>query len=172
MHQPEILANLLVGSNGATTKDGSSKALTHPLDRERFHKLRQRARAIVIGGSTFRNEPYLRSTSRDNENEIPLYVATRISGLVNPNTIFSSLNPILIVRQALSDAGSPILIEGGVNFLRELIAATLIDELYITRVEKVGDGLFLDEDFLTSKYALLEWQDEGEIRFEIWRPII
>ena len=65
-----VLANLVLGSDGSTTLDGSSKALSSASDRKRFHELRTLASAILIGGNTARTEPYASTP-------VPLVVVTR-----------------------------------------------------------------------------------------------
>jgi riboflavin biosynthesis pyrimidine reductase len=56
-----ITANLVIGADGATVLEGSSKALSSQADRSRFHALRERASTILIGGNTARNEPYAKT---------------------------------------------------------------------------------------------------------------
>ena len=41
------MANLVIGSNGMSTLAGSSRGLSSPADRARFHQLRQAAEAIL-----------------------------------------------------------------------------------------------------------------------------
>jgi riboflavin biosynthesis pyrimidine reductase len=54
----EIIATLVVGSDGSTAKDGSSRGVTSTLDRARFLERRRHVDAILIGGNTARTEPY------------------------------------------------------------------------------------------------------------------
>ena len=173
MPAPRVIANLLVGGNGATVKAGSSKALTNSADRRRFHALRSLAKAIVIGGSTYRNEPYQRNAK---DRTLPIYVSSvKTQYLIDQElalgVTFASVSPTRLVARALEEVGSPILIEGGVNFLHELIENRIIDELHITRVQVDGDDYYLDESLLSKNYKLELQEQEGETNFEIWRPI-
>jgi riboflavin biosynthesis pyrimidine reductase len=54
----QIIATLVVGSDGSTSKDGSSRGVSSSADRSRFLERRRSVDAILIGGNTARNEPY------------------------------------------------------------------------------------------------------------------
>ncbi|MFM8384582.1 MAG: hypothetical protein ACKN96_06345 [Actinomycetota bacterium] len=165
----QLLANLVVARNGATSLRGSSRPLSTPEDRKRFHALRKGASAIAIGGSTFRTEPY--------ENlKIPLFVATKHSSSEiggNPAAVrFYDLSPLELIQIARKEIAGTILIEGGVNFLRDLIAAQKIDQIYISRVGLDGDDYHLDEQALRLSYQLVSTERIGETNFEIWEPLL
>ncbi len=163
----QILANLVIARNGATSIRGSSRPLSTPEDRKRFHALRKGASAIAIGGSTFRTEPY--------ENlKIPLFVATRDSsteiGGSSSDVRFYNLSPLELLQVARKEIEGAILIEGGVNFLRDLIAAQVIDQIFISRVDLDGDDYLLDEEALRLNYRLVSSETIGDTNFEIWQP--
>ena len=61
------------------------------------------------------------------------------------------------------------MIEGGVNFISSLIAESLIDLLYITRVNKDGDGHFFDESNLLKNYERQSIEMIDGVSFESWR---
>ena len=63
-----------------------------------------------------------------------------------------------------------ILVEGGANFLMELISALAIDELLITRVERSGDENFFDEELLSTNYRLNSSNEIDDAIFENWVP--
>ena len=171
----KILANLLVAANGATTQGGRSAPLSPPDDRRRFHAIRSQAKAIVIGGNTFRNEPYSRTP-------IPLYVATSHPPLdppldpplqesgSTPLRCFLIKAPTEVVDRALTEQGAPILVEGGVRFLTTLIEKKVIDTFYLTRVPKRGDGNFFDDSLLKERYSLAHSEVENDTMFEVWKP--
>lgn len=169
----QILANLIVARNGMTSLRGSSRPLSTPEDREKFHALRKGASAIAIGGSTFRSEPYTNL-------QIPVFVATRqLSSEVGadqsevrsqPSVRFYDLSPLEILQVASRDVEGAILIEGGVNFLRELIPAQKIDQIYISRVDQNGDDHLLDEHALRSNYRLVSMEKISNTNFETWEP--
>jgi riboflavin biosynthesis pyrimidine reductase len=159
----KVVANIVVASNGMTTLNGISGELSNPDDRTRFHALRGSSSAIVIGGSTFRREPYKRVP-------LPLYVASRVEGPGNSTAKFFALSPIEIVKLAVTEVKGAVLIEGGVNFLKELISHQEIDEIYITRVQKAGDGHLFDFEALTNGYSLRLMEEIRGTRFELWTP--
>ena len=163
-----VRANLIVAGNGMTTLNGSSRPLSNPEDRRRFHALRKASSAVAIGGSTFRSEPYSKCP-------LPLFVATTDRDLAGELSSaqerkFLNLSPLELVKFALKQIDGALLIEGGVSFLRELIEAEIIDELHITRVEKHGDGHPFDDLLLQKHYRLLSSGDSYQSKFEIWAP--
>ena len=162
-----VIANLLVGANLATCKSGSSKTLSFPADRRQFHALRGRVSAILIGGATYRAEPYL-STMQ------PLLVATREPGVAtkaNPATEFIAADPSTLIEIALKRFDPPILVEGGVNFIAPLLKAKLIDELNLTRSTIHGDSHFFAIDLLAQYRQIEERVDPTSGgSFQIWVP--
>lgn len=177
----KVLANLLVATNGATTKGGRSAPLSPVNDRRRFHAIRSQARALVIGGNTYRHEPYTKTS-------LPLYIATHQSLAIESLAIESLATeslataefgakkqlwnkaPLEVVNLALAEQGSPILIEGGVRFVEPLIRSKVIDVFYITRSPEAGDGDYFDETDLRTKYHLTDTEIDGDLRFEVWLP--
>ena len=161
-----VIANLVVAANGATTMAGRSAPLSSASDRQRFHQIRSKARSIAIGGNTYRSEPY-------GKTKLPVLVATRqvphegeSEGLVH----FLNNSPAEVIGIALSEYGEPVLVEGGVNFLRPLIEQRLIDTFYITRSRNSGDGNFLDCSLLDTNYELIDSESLEENDFEVWLP--
>ena len=160
-----VIANLVVGQNGATVAQGSSRALTNRTDRERFHQLRASARAICIGGTTYRCEPYSKPP-------LPLYVSSREPSPSEASSInFYHLSPTELVELALEKEGAPVLVEGGVRFLEELIEKQRIDEFHITRSPHLGDESFFDEDCLRLNYKCVNTEAKAGTNFELWVPI-
>lgn len=159
MEAGAIWANLVVAANGATSRAGRSKGLSFPEDRVRFHSLRSQAKALLIGGATFRNEPY-------SDSPLDLYVATRAGDGTDRKY---SVTPTELVAIALSEAGHPLLIEGGVNFLRPLLEKALIDTFFLTRSEKLGDGDYFDESLLTNYHRVTVSEFSSGI-LESWQP--
>jgi riboflavin biosynthesis pyrimidine reductase len=147
-----ICANIVMGSNGGTTISGRSSALSSPADRKRFHALRERADAIVIGGESARREPYSKTP-------VPLIVVTHSPELPgscahNPLAIMSDLD----IGQTLEYHGkrySFIVIEGGANFLRTALASGLVDELFITVAQMNGEEPYIDRSTFTSGFTLI-----------------
>ena len=161
---PEVktMANILLARNLATSLGGSSRELSPKSDRIRFHQIRTLAKAILIGGQSYRNEPYSKLS-------LPLYISSRTlnEGAVGSKFIFNQ-DPAWLINRALLEQGYPVLIEGGVNFISSLIAESLIDLLYITRVNKDGDGHFFDESNLLKNYERQSIEIIDGVSFEIW----
>ena len=160
--QARVVVNLVIGSNNATTLNGSSQGLSSPEDRRRFHEIRSACRSIVIGGSTFRSNPY-------KDPPLPLYVATRSSApLSDPRTTFMQSEPSEVVERALHDHGAPVLVEGGVRFITSLIQNGLVDLIFLTRTNRSGDSDFVDCDELLRGFESVESEVIDGERFEMW----
>ena len=154
-----VLANLVLGSDGSTTLDGSSKSLSSAEDRRRFHELRRLASAILIGGNTARNEPYATTP-------IPLVVITK-SGLIpesvraNPIAQIWELDPISAIARARDEFGENVLVEGGMKLIQELLIANKIDELYLTLSDKSGGENIYDLSALTRDFTVESSEKTG-----------
>ncbi|MEJ6626983.1 MAG: dihydrofolate reductase family protein [Actinomycetes bacterium] len=154
-----VLANLVLGSDGSTTLDGSSKSLSSANDRRRFHELRALASAILIGGNTARNEPYATTP-------IPLVVITK-SGLIpesvraNPIAQIWELDPISAIARARDEFGENVLVEGGMKLIQELLIANKIDELYLTLSDKSGGENIYDLSALTRDFTVESSEKSG-----------
>ena len=161
---PEVktMANILLARNLATSLGGSSRELSPKSDRIRFHQIRTLAKAILIGGQSYRNEPYSKLS-------LPLYISSRTlnEGAAGNKFIFNQ-DPAWLINRALLEQGYPVLIEGGVNFISNLITESLIDLLYITRVNQDGDGHFFDESQLLKNYQRQSIEDIDGASFESW----
>lgn len=156
----KVRANLILAANGATMLDGSSRPLSPKADREQFHLLRSQADVILIGGRTYRSEPY-RGISQ------PLLVASRTLSQHEPGVEFHNCSPVDLVAIAKNRYHS-ILIEGGINFLNSLISTKVIDEVFLTRVSIDGDGYIFDEGELRQNYLLRSEEIFEELSFERW----
>ena len=159
----KVMANILLARNLATSLGGSSRALSPESDRIRFHQIRTLAKAILIGGQSYRNEPYSKLS-------LPLYISSRTlsEGASDSQFIFNQ-EPAWLIKRALLEQGCPVLIEGGVNFISSLITQSLINLLYITRVNQDGDGHFFDESQLLKNYERRSIETIDGASFESWR---
>jgi len=161
---PEVktMANILLARNLATSLGGSSRELSPKSDRIRFHQIRTLAKAILIGGQSYGNEPYSKLS-------LPLYISSRTlnEGAADNKFIFNQ-DPAWLINRALLEQGYPVLIEGGVNFISSLIAESQIDLLYITRVNQDGDGHFFDESQLLENYQRQSIEVIDGASFESW----
>jgi riboflavin biosynthesis pyrimidine reductase len=153
-----VMANLVIGIDGSTSRGGSSKALSSQEDRRRFHELRKRANAILIGGETARNEPYENAP-------LPLIVISRSNEITeisqNPDYEIINLEPLAAVEQAKKRFEN-IIVEGGPNLLLKIIEK--IDELYITISKQTGDGQIMSFDGITRDFIMENKEEvDGEI---------
>lgn len=129
------MGNLLLSRDGRAVREGSSKALSFPADRRRFHQLRAQADLILIGGNTARNEPY-------GTTPVPLLVLSRsaLAPSVANNPRASVLNTSL--AQALSHIDPEfrtILLEAGPSLIKEALEAKLVETFYLTISNAEGD---------------------------------
>ena len=113
-----VVATLVVGSDGSTSKESRSAGVSSPEDRKAFLQRRREVDVIIVGGNTARHEPY-------NRTPVPLVVISR--SLVNPVqgnhlALFWNCSPAMAVDKARSLFGERILIEGGVSMINELLA--------------------------------------------------
>ena len=132
-----IIANLVVGLDGATTINGSSAPLSTGSDRQRFHAIRGSADLIVIGGNTSETEPYQKTP-------VPLIVITHHdqipgSAFNNPTALISHQS-IAATLKEFAPRYKTILVEGGATLLMEALEESLVDTLYLTQVDRQGEG--------------------------------
>ena len=147
-----VLANLVLGSDGSTSLDGSSKSLSSTEDRRRFHELRTRASAILIGGNTARTEPYATTP-------VPLVVITRSGNIPesvrgNPKAQIWELDPVSAIEKAQKEFGGHVLVEGGMGLVEELLVRNQIDELYLSLSKKSGGENVYDLSALTRDFTV------------------
>ncbi len=153
-----VIASLVVGSDGSTSKESKSAGVSSAADRRAFLARRRVVDCIIIGGNTARYEPY-------NRTPVPLVVLSR--SLVNPvsgNHLAHMWNasPAEAVERATKQFGENILIEGGYSMICELLDENLLDgiELSVTP-ESGGDGI-IDWKELIARFDTCEiTEDEG-----------
>lgn len=149
MRGVSIVATLVVGADGATSKESQSAGVSSPADRKIFLHRRREVDCIIIGGNTARHEPY-------NRTPVPLVVISR--SLVNPvqgNHLASLWNcsPIQAVEKARILFGPKILIEGGVSIINELIEHHLIDRIELSVTPATGGEGRIDWMALISQFT-------------------
>ena len=165
-----VLANMVIGSNGATSLQKDSAPLSPPADRERFHAIRRFATSLVLGGSTYRCEHYSKAP-------LPVFVATRNPELLSQppsmtqgESAFINAEPIFVLQKALEKKGAVALVEGGISFINPLLAEQQIDRLFLTRSPLVGDGDYFDFALLERHYQLEKSERIDDVTFEEWIP--
>lgn len=144
-----VVATLVVGSDGSTSKESRSAGVSSPADRQVFLQRRREVDCIIVGGNTARHEPY-------NRTPVPLIVISR--SLVNPvqgNHLahFWNCSPKQAVEKAQKQFGDKILIEGGVTMINELIDQSIIDELELSVTPASGGQDRVDWKGLLAKFA-------------------
>ena len=147
-----VVATLVVGSDGSTSKESRSAGVSSPADRQVFLQRRREVDCIIVGGNTARHEPY-------NRTPVPLIVISR--SLVNPvqgNHLahFWNCSPKQAVEKAQKQFGDKILIEGGVTMINELIDQSIIDELELSVTPASGGQDRVDWKGLIAKFAHCE----------------
>ena len=137
-----IIATIVVGSDGSTTRNGSSTEITSPTDRATFLARRRQVDAIIIGGNTARNEPYSKTP-------VPLIV---VSHQKHPDLSAAhvwSIDPVDALEKARQQFGQNILIEGGSAFISYLLKKNVIDVLELSVTPAIGGSdFFAYKEFL------------------------
>lgn len=152
-----VVATLVVGSDGSTSKESRSAGVSSPEDRKAFLQRRREVDVIIVGGNTARHEPY-------NRTPVPLVVISR--SLVNPVqgnhlALFWNCSPVSAIEKARTLFGEKILIEGGVSMINELIAHSLIDQLELSVTPATGGEDRIDIQQLLSHFSSIEKREES-----------
>ena len=144
-----VVATLVVGLDGSTSKESRSAGISSPADRHIFLQRRRAVDCIIVGGNTARHEPY-------NRTPVPLVVISR--SLVNPVqgnhlALLWNCSPAHAVEKARTQFGENILIEGGVSMINELIDQGIIEQLELSVTQASGGDERIDWKLLLSKFA-------------------
>ncbi len=144
-----VTVTLVVGSDGSTSKHGSSAGVTSAADRSEFLARRRNADCILIGGNTARTEPYHRTP-------VPVVVISR--SLINPladNRLAHcwNLSPEKALDRAIKTFGPNIHIEAGASIVTELISAGRVDTLELSITPAIGGEDFIDVERLLSRFS-------------------
>ena len=147
--QVSIVATLVVGVDGSTSKDNRSAGVSSAADRQVFLQRRREVDCIIVGGNTARNEPY-------NRTPVPLVVVSR--SLVNPvqgnhRALLWNCSPVQAVEKARTQFGGNILIEGGTSMIEELISHGIIDQLELSVTSATGGDDRIDWKALLAQFA-------------------
>ena len=156
-----VIASLVVGSDGSTSKGGRSAGVSSAADRRAFLARRRSADALLIGGNTARNEPYQKTP-------VPVVIISK-----------SMLNPLSNNRlahwwncdagEALERAqrlfGETIVIESGISIIEELISEKKIDRLELSVTSVIDGEDQIDIKKLLSKFAHVSEKIEEDTIF-------
>lgn len=153
-----VFATLVIGSDGSTSKGGSSKAIASGADRSEFLARRRDADFILIGGKTARSEPYHRTP-------VPVVVASRsmVNSLAdNRNAHWWNCTPMQALERGIKTFGSNVLVEAGASLILELIAEGALDGIYLSITpEKDGDEKIDYQSLLANFTEITNREVEG-----------
>ena len=153
-----VFASLVVGSDGSTSKDGSSRGIASGVDRTAFLERRRTMDFLLIGGETARTEPYHRTP-------VPVVISSRsmISALSdNRLAHWWNLSPVDALAQGVKQFGANVLVESGPTFLAELIANGLIDGIYLSITSiSGGEGQIDIEKLLGNFQEIIRTEVDG-----------
>jgi len=157
----QVIATLVVGSDGSTAKDGSSRGVTSTLDRARFLERRRHVDAILIGGNTARTEPYRKT---------PVPVVVISTSMVNTladnrQAYWWNASPSEALERARRLFGPTILVEAGPSIINELIASGEVDRLELSVTQVSGGEDRIDIKEMLSHFTQIEDVTEGETIF-------
>jgi riboflavin biosynthesis pyrimidine reductase len=156
-----VFATLVVGLDGSTTKNGSSREITSGADRSEFLERRRSADFILIGGKTARSEPYHRSP-------VPVVVASRsmVNALAdNRNVHWWNASPVQALEKGIKKFGSNVLVEAGATFIFELIKERALDGIYLSiSLESGGEGK-IDYQELLDKFVDIKHREVDGTQF-------
>jgi riboflavin biosynthesis pyrimidine reductase len=161
-HQPgQIVATLVAGSDGSTSKDGSSRGVSSSADRARFLERRRHVDVILIGGNTARSEPYRKTP-------VPVVVvSTSMANSLadNRQAYWWNASPSEAIERAHRLFGPTILIEAGRSIILELLSLNMIDRLELTVTSVTGGDDRIDIKGLLSNFTSVSSESEGETTF-------
>ena len=162
----KIFANFVLGADGSTTIQGSSRGLSSPIDRTRFHQLRGRADVILIGGNTARLEPYSKTPCA-----LIVLSHGQVPESIRRNSLATLWNmdlPAAIVK--MRSQYKVAIIEAGPKLLREALALKLVDELHITLTSTIGGENKIELETLTQGYLITGRTESESESFLIFAP--
>lgn len=143
-----IVATLVVGKDGSTSKESRSAGVSSAADRQVFLQRRREVDCIIIGGNTARHEPY-------NRTPVPLVVISR--SLVNPVqgnhlALLWNCSPVQAVGKARKIFGESILIEGGITMINELLKHKILDRIELSVTPASGGDDRIDWKGLLAQF--------------------
>jgi RibD C-terminal domain len=145
-----VIATLVIGANGAASREGSSIGISTPADRERFLALHRRAKVHITGPKSVASELY-------SSTKIPLVILTRSAPSEREqhreivNTVDGLPN---VMREIKARFPSPIVVEAGPHLLGALVEQGCIEEIELSISPLLGDGNFLDYLALISHFTI------------------
>ena len=156
-----VFASLVVGADGATTKNGSSREISSGIDRTSFLARRRAVDFIFIGGETARTEPYHRTP-------VPVVVSSRslVNALAdNRLAHWWNLSPNAAIEKGIKQFGPNVLVESGARMLQQLLTAKLLDGLYLSVTDIAGGDDAVNVEVLLQNFTSIDRQIIGDTLF-------
>jgi riboflavin biosynthesis pyrimidine reductase len=144
-----VFATLVVGSDGSTAKNGSSRAIASGADRGEFLARRRSADFILIGGATARCEPYHRTP-------VPVVVVSHsmVNALAdNRSAQWWNCTPIQALERGIKMFGGDVLVEAGANLIFQLIEQRALDGIYLSVTPESGGENRINYQELLEKFS-------------------
>jgi len=160
-----IVATLVVGKDGSTSKESRSAGVSSTADRQVFLQRRREVDCIIIGGNTARHEPY-------NRTPVPLVVISR--SLVNPVqgnhlALLWNCSPVQAVEKARKLYGEKILIEGGISMINELLEHNVLDRIELSLTPATGGDDKSDWEVLLARFKNCQSREvDGTTFYSAW----
>lgn len=156
-----VFATLVVGADGCTSKDGSSREVSSGADRTAFLERRRQADFILIGGNTARTEPYHRTP-------VPVVVASRsmVNSLAdNRIAHWWNLSPVAALEKGIKKFGPSALIESGPEIIYQLIDARVLDGIFLSVTPQTGGQGAIVIDDLLKNFSDISRHESGDTLF-------
>ena len=156
-----VYATLVIGSDGSTSKNGSSREIASGADRSEFLARRREVDFILIGGQTARSEPYHRTP-------VPVVVASRsmINSLAdNRNAYWWNCSPLEALERGIKKFGDNVLVEAGASIIFELIEARALDGIYLSITSQIGGDEKINYRQLIDKFSEIKARDVEDTQF-------
>ena len=148
-----VIATLNVGRNGATSKNGSSEAISSPADRQRFLALHRSAGSFLMGRNSYLAERYSSPNTQIfvlSQSGLPIADAPENVRIISAPSLIES------VREIYREAVHPIVVEAGISLLIPLIESGCIEELELSISPLDGDDHFIDVETILSYFQIIE----------------
>lgn len=156
-----VYATLVIGSDGSTSKNGTSREIASGADRSEFLARRREVDFILIGGQTARCEPYHRTP-------VPVVVASRsmINSLAdNRNAYWWNCTPLEALERGMKKFGDNVLVEAGASIIFELIQARALDGIYLSVTPQSGGDEKIDYRQLIENFSEISTRNFEDTKF-------
>lgn len=156
-----VYASLVVGRDGSTSANGSSREIASGADRTQFLERRRSVDFILIGGQTARCESYHRTP-------VPVVVASRsmVNSLAdNRNAHWWNCTPLEALQRGITKFGRNVLVEAGANFIHELIKVRALDGIYLSITPYLGGEEKINYQSLIDNFSEIKSSEIADTKF-------